>query len=121
MGNYNPTGPWTNGSSPGISANFLDNVENVFVEPSGGTESGGYFLAFSPFAVSTLVSSYYSSLSRTSTPVSCSTPDTTDGNSNGTAPLTNHLTSKGVLVYCYSTTSGTGANVNVGGGFTLQY
>jgi len=118
MPNYNRYGPFTDGAAPGLDAQFFNNIENVFVQPSGGSESGGYFIAFTPQTTGALVSCYYPSLSRTATPVSITGIDASDGMSGSGVPISAHLTSKGVLMYTDST--GTG-NVNSGGNLTLNY
>lgn len=101
-----------------MDASLFNNVEDVFVQPSGGSESGGYFIGLTPVTTGSLVSCYYSSLSRTATPVSITGIDTADGMSGSGTPLSAHLTSKGVLMYTDST--GTG-NVNTGGNLTINF
>ena len=119
MGNYNPTGPFSNGSAPGLSASLFNNIENVFVQPSGGTESGRYLCAGSGYANGCNITDNIFSLSRTSTPVSFSY-DTTDVAPFGVGtPAYNRLTSGGVQLYAY--TSGAQVNAGFGGTYTFQY
>jgi len=119
MGNYNKYGPFTDSAAPGIDAVFLNNVENVFVQPSGGTESGHYTCVGSGYVDHCIVSTHITSLSRTTTLVSV-TIDTSDFGAFGCgSPTTNRLTSGGVEIYVYS--SGAQTSCGCGGVYTLQY
>lgn len=120
MPNYVKTGSFTNGSAPGISASFLNNIENVFEQPSGGTETGKYFLLGGAYTTGANVSQYMQSLSRTTVPVSVSI-DTADQapTAGANSPTTDNLSANGFHVLF----TATGANVasRCGGNFTLQY
>ena len=118
MGGYARTGPFVNGSSPGISATFLNNVEAVLARPSGDTETGKYFIDTSAYANATHMACYIPSLSRTSVPVSA-TVDTSDNLSNCGGVSTSNLTANGLRV------GGTAAGPNLGvaaaGNYTINY
>lgn len=119
MPDYIKTGPFVNGGAPGISATFLNNVENVFVQPSGGTETGHYFLAGPAYTTGAFISDYVNSLSRGATPLSASTDLADAGLNNLGATSIGHLTSGGFQIFAQSV----GANINCfcGGNYTIQY
>ena len=91
-------------------------------QPSGGTETGHYFLAGSVYANGALVSCYIPSRSRGSTPVSVTIDETDQVHTGGinATPSTGALTSGGFQVYSLSTT-GPNVNARAGGLYTLQY
>ena len=92
------------------------------MQPSGGQETGRYFIGMTPPATGSLCPCYIPTLSRSATVLSV-TIDTVDSNSGtgGGTPPTNRLTNGGFLVYTTSSGSGTANNVNVGGNFTASY
>lgn len=117
--NYIPTGPWTNGSSPGISASFLNAIEAILKQPSGGGESGKYFVGAGAYTTTAVVGQYISSLSRTAVPVSL-TIDSSDATPPGGATLsTAHLTQSGFQVYINA--AATNANAFYGGTYTINF
>jgi hypothetical protein len=118
MADYSKVGPFNNGGAPGISASFLNGVENVFNQPSGGTETGRYLIAGAASINGSVISGYIVSLSRVSTPVSVSF-DTSDGSSNANTPTTAHLTSNGFQISATSTSGN--INAAVGGAWTIQF
>ena len=120
MPNYVRTGPFTNGSAPGISASFLNNLENALEQPTGGTETGSYFLAGWSSANGDVISLWMPTLSRTSTPVSVSVDTSIQALANMTGPTTANLNANGFQVYG---TANNGAQVNcgVGGNWTVRY
>lgn len=122
MPDYIKTGPFTNGAAPGISAAFLNALENVLEQPSGGSETGKYFIAGNIGVANGIVSQYMPSLSRTSVPVSVvidevDVPHT--GGMNAT-PVTAQLSANGFQVYSLSTTVSS-TNARAGGNYTLNY
>jgi hypothetical protein len=120
LGNYVRTGPFTNSvTPPGISASFLNAIEAVLEQPTGGSELGKYFITGSTYAIGAYVCQYMISLSRTSVPVSVVIDTADQAASNFNAPTTIRLTSSGFQVQV----TGTGANLNcnVGGNWTINY
>lgn len=108
-----------NGGAPGISASFLNAVENVLEQPSGGTETGKYYFTFWAAASSDTAGIYCPSLSRTSVPVSV-TIDHADAFPAGiNAPATSNITANGFEVFSGATAGGT--NYGVGGNTTINY
>jgi hypothetical protein len=122
MSNYVPVGPWTDGSAPGIDHVFLNNLEAVLKQSSGGTESGKYFLAGEIYANGAVISQYMQSLSRTSVPVSVSIDESIQAHTSGmtATPSTGQLTSAGFQVFTLSTTGPT-QNARAGGNFTITW
>jgi hypothetical protein len=120
MANYVKSGPFVNGSAPGLSASLFNAIEAVFEQPSGGTETGKYWLQGGAYTTGANVSQYMQSLSRTTVPVSVSI-DTADQAPTAAAatPTTDNLTANGFHILFVST----GANVasRTGGNWTLQY
>lgn len=119
MANYVKTGPFVNGSAPGISATFLNNVENVFEAASGGTESGKWWLSGWSNASGDLIQVWLQSLSRTSAPVSVSV-STTTGPTNIAAVSNGQLGSGGFQIYSTSSSAQV-SNLQAGGTYTIQY
>ena len=120
MPNYSKTGPFSNGGAPGISAAFLNNIENVFVQPSGGTELGKYWLEGNAYVVGAYVTCFIPSLSRGATPVSVSI-DTADQSVVGmNAPGTYNLTSSGFHISA-NANGGAQTNMYCGGNTTIHY
>lgn len=118
MPNYVKTGPFVNGGAPGISAQFLNNVENVFSQPAGGTEVGSYYLTGNGNQNAS-IGYWVGSLSRGSTPVSVTLDASLQGAFNCNGAQTDHLTSNGFHVYTQLTATVNAANV--GGNWTIQY
>lgn len=120
MGNYVRFGtPWVNGSGTGISAAFLTALENALIQPSGGSETGKYFIGVGAYTSGVTAGQYISSISRTTVPVGV-TKDTTDGApSGGTTVSTAHVSHSGFQIY----TAANAANTNLiyGGGYTINY
>jgi hypothetical protein len=119
--NYTITGPFTNGGAPGISASFLNNVENALRIPSGGTLSGQYALAGPAYANGAVVATYVDAPSGGTTPVSV-TVDTSllapSGGMSGSMS-TNFLSAYGFQIYTLNTT--TNVNNRCAGAWTIQY
>jgi len=120
MPNYVKTGPFTNGGAPGISAAFLNAIENVFEQSAGGTETGKYFLQGQGYTSLANYGNYMESLSRTTVPVSV-TIDQADQAPTGGAntPGAQNLTSNGFLVFF--TVGSASSAAKTGGNFTIQY
>jgi hypothetical protein len=122
MSNYTPLGPWNNGGAPAISAAFLAALEAVLMQPSGGSESGKYFIAGPVYTSGAVVSQYMQSISRTSVPISVSIDESLQAHTGGmtATPSTGQLTSAGFQVFTLSTT-GPNGNARAGGNFTIQW
>lgn len=114
MGNYAPTGPFTNNAAPGISATFLNNLEAVLSQPSGGVEICGYFLSGWSNASGDLLSCYCSTLSRGRTILSVFVATPTVGPTNVASPTANQLGQSGFQMYTTSTSAQV-SNLQVGG------
>lgn len=119
MPNYVKTGTFVNGSAPGISAAFLNAIERVFVQSSGGTELGGYYLTAWASTSNQSMGAWVPSLSRGATPVSVSIDTTIQSASLCGAPSTDHLNANGFHVYANS--SSAASAMNVGGNWTITY
>lgn len=118
--NYVRTGPFVNGSSPGISANFLNAVEAILQQNSGGQESGRYFVGGFSTAASQTISNYIVTLSRTTVPVSVNFDETdTTHSASLSTPTTGHLTSGGFQMYAISNASN--GNSIWGGNWNVLY
>lgn len=110
-----------NGSAPGISASFLNAIENVLVQPSGGTETGGYWMQFGGFQASCNVGTWFSTVSRVSVPVSAvpdlgTSPVPTSG---AVSPNVGGFSQSGFfLQYAVTTVTNTS---RVGGQYTVNY
>lgn len=141
---YTPTGPFVNGSSPGISAAFLNAVEACLVNAisdtkitndgngnltfttgnlkraAGNTEATKYFLQGGTNASGWTISQYMQSTSRGVTPASV-TVDTADQSPavGGASPITNSLSAYGVQIYFVATAASNTARV--GGNLTFNY
>lgn len=141
---YTPTGPFVNGSSPGISAAFLNNVENALVNAisdpaitndgngnmtfttgnikraAGQQEKGFYFIQGGGNASGWVVGSWVGTISRTVTPVSV-TIDTSlvAPTASAGTPSTSQLTSAGFFVGfgCTAVTN----TARCAGAWTVQY
>lgn len=119
MPNYIPTGPFTTGGAPGIQAAFLNAVEAVFKQPSGGTETGKYRLTGWSQASGQFISLYMPTLSRGATVVSVTIDTADDAPSSMLAPSATNSSSSGFQIVSQSTV-GIG-NVHCGGNWTTQY
>lgn len=109
--------------SAGQTAEPLDinQVVEVLQEPAGATESGGYFCAGVISATGQVLSIYLQTLSRVSTPVSCTPTLTSSGPGVGTAtPTVGHLGSNGFQLFKTDTTAPQG-NGYYGGQYTVQF
>src|ERR1700694_476061 len=121
--NYIRTGPWSNGAAPGISASFLNAIEAILEQNSGGVESGTYFLAGSIFSSASVISLYMPSLSRTTVPVSIlALDDSVVSHTAGmnATPSSGNATSGGFQIFSLSTT-GPNPNGRAGGLWSIQY
>jgi hypothetical protein len=108
-----------NGSVPGISAAFLNAVEAVLEQPSGGVETGKYFLNSSGYATGANLGTYTCSISRTAIPVSA-VVDTADvGNTNVVGPATSSVSANGFMVN--TTATGVATNCRCAGNYTLSF
>src|SRR5258708_34490336 len=122
MPNYIKTGSFTNAvTPPGTSAAFLNAVENVLSQPTGGTETGKCYLKGSSYVTAANMGQYMSSLSRTAVPVSVVIDETDFGHVAGNAnpAVTGNLTANGFLVY----SSGNGVQTlwQVAGNTTINF
>jgi hypothetical protein len=121
MPDYVKTGPFVNSSAPGISAAFLNAVENVFRQSSGGTETGYYFLSGSPYTTGAVVVQWYVTISRNTTPVSMSIDTSLLAPTSGMGtPIAAQFYNSGFQIYCLTTT-GPNTNARCGGLYTVQY
>jgi hypothetical protein len=119
MPNYTKTGPFVNASAPGISAAFLNNVENVFKQSSGGTETGTYWFSQGTYTTSAQVGVYIPTLSRGTAVVSV-TIDTSILVATGLNPPSVLFSGpQGFFVGANGT--GTSLTARVGGLWTVQY
>src|SRR2546421_12139577 len=119
MANYVKVGPFVNGGAPAISKAFLDGLENVLVQVSGGSESGRYRVAGGCYVSGSVVSTWVTSLSRTTSPVSV-TIDTSDQSPTLlSSPSAVNQNSGGVLIY--GTGTGTNQNCFCAGAYTINY
>lgn len=109
-----------NGGAPGLSAQLFNNLEAILEQPSGGAESGRYFIAGFSTASSQTISNYIVTLSRTTVPVSV-TFDEADGTHSASlnTPNTGHLTSGGFQMFAISNASNN--NALWGGNWTVTY
>ena len=105
-----------------IEPTDINQAVNVLQQPSGGTETGNYFLAGPVYANGAVVSEYVNSRSRGSVPVSVSIDESTLAHTGGmnATPSTGQLTSGGFQIYSLNTT-GPNVNARAGGAFTIQY
>lgn len=119
--NYTRTGPFTNGGAPGISASFLNKIEQLFAQVSGSTLVGKYWLQGGGNANGWDLT-YYQTLylSNASTPVSVSI-DTADqaATASAGAPATFNLTAHGFLVM--SVLTAVTNTARVAGNWTVTY
>jgi hypothetical protein len=103
-----------------INAADLNQTINVLQQPSGGHENAKYWIAGWANASGDLVSQYYPSISRGSTPASITTDEADNAHANCNAISSDHLTQYGVHIY--TTSTGAIANgCNVAGNLTYNY
>lgn len=110
-------------SLPAVNGNTIQASDLYqLCRPSGGQETGHYWLAGPVYTSGAVISLYMPSQSRGATPVSASIDTTQQAPTGGmtAAPSTFNLTSDGFQI---STTSTTGPNTNAraAGGYTIQY
>ena len=119
MPDYVKTGPFTNGGAPGLSATFFNNIENVFKQSSGGTETGTYWFEMATYATNAQVGVYIPTLSRGTTVVSVTIDTSILGATGLNAPAVIYSGPSGFFVGA----NGTGASLTprVGGAWTVQY
>lgn len=105
-----------------IQAGDINQLVNVLKQPSGGTETGKYFMAGPVYANGAVVAEYVGSLSRGSVPVSVAV-DTADqaptGGMSGSVS-TAQLSASGFQVFSLTTT-GPNVNARCGGNYTISY
>ncbi len=119
MPDYSRYGPFVNGSAPGISASFLNAIETVFVQPSGGTETGHYRVLGGSYATGAVLGTWITTLSRGATMLSA-TIDQADGvTTNLNPPTWANVNAGGFVVYATST--GVALNCYCAGNYTCQY
>lgn len=119
---YTKYGPFTDGSSPGISASFLNSLESYLRQNTGATETGKYFLAGSIYTNNALVSDFLRTISQGTT-ISSVTIDTTDQAPTGgmtATPSIGGLGNGGFQAYSLATT-GPNTNGRCGGSWTAQF
>jgi len=120
MGNYVRSGPFSNGvTPPGISAAFLNAIENVLEQPSGGAEAGKYWIGGWGNISTDILSQYMSSISRTAVPVSVTLDEADQAHSNCNAISSDHLTANGF--HAYTSMTGAATSGNVGGNSTINF
>jgi hypothetical protein len=103
-----------------IAATHVNQLVNVLQVPSGGTESGGYFLTFAAYVNAAVGGTWINSESRGSVPVSVAVNTSMNSPSNCGSPSTDHVTLNGFHVYAFAN-NGVQPSCNVGGVYTLQY
>lgn len=119
MPNYVKTGNFTNGGAPGLSASFFNNIERVFVQPSGGTETGTYWVEQGSNSSGWNIGVYIPTLSRGTTVVSVAIDTAILGATGVGAPSVPYSGSSGFYVMAAST--GPSGTTRVGGNWTVQY
>jgi hypothetical protein len=102
-----------------IQASDFTQCSNILQQPSGGQETGKYFLGGSSPSTGETIGWYVCSLSGQSVPVSVSIDTADVSATNLNAPSTSRLSSGGFVVD--ATTTGTNTDCNVAGNYTLQY
>lgn len=119
MGNYVSSGPFVNGGSPGISASFLNNIEQVFQQPSGGTETGKYFFEGNASSSGGVIGTWVVSISRTTVPVSV-TIDTADTSPVGVSSVSVQAAKHSGFFVSGGATGSTNTG-RAGGNYTIQF
>jgi hypothetical protein len=103
-----------------IAASHVNQLVNVLQVPSGGTETGGYFLTFAAYVNNAVGGTWINSESRGVSPVSVSVNTSVQSPNNTGSPSTDHLTVNGFHVYAFAN-NGVQTSCNVGGVYTIQY
>ena len=103
-----------------IQASHVNQLVNVLQVPSGGTETGGYFLTFAAYANNAVGGTWINSESRGVVPVSVSVNTSVQSANNTGAPQTDHVTAIGFHVYAFAN-NGVQTSCNVGGVYTLNF
>lgn len=108
--------------SAGQTAEPLDvnQLEEVLQESPGDTESGGFFIAGPIINNGDVISCYFETLSRVSTPVTCTPTVTSNGGGAAGTATVGHLGAAGFQLYTLSTTA-VSHNGFVGGNFVVQF
>lgn len=119
MANYSSYGPFSNGNAPGISAAFLNAIEQVFQQPSGGTETGHYFFEGNANSTGGTIGTWVVSLSRTTVPVSV-TIDTADTSPVGVSSVSVQAAKNSGFFVGAAATGSTNTG-RAGGNYTIQY
>jgi hypothetical protein len=91
----------------------------VLSQPSGGTETGKYYILQDGYTTAAQTSMYVPSISRTSVPVGASIDTADVAATNVSAPSFTAITANGFLVNTASTAATT--NARVAGNYTLSY
>jgi hypothetical protein len=100
----------------------INQCVNVLFQPSGGSETGKYWLGFASYtgagggAVGSL---YMPSRSRGASPVSLTLDETDQAHNNCGAIQNDHLTANGFHAYSFG--SGVFTSCNVGGNYTINF
>lgn len=98
----------------------VNTIVNILQQPSGGQDTGHYWISGNNYSSTLTQSAYIVSRSRNVTPVSLSI-DTTDGApSDLGSPATGQLTQGGAQIYAVANAIAA-TNVSVGGVYTWQY
>lgn len=92
---------------------------NMLQQPSGGSETGRYFLSGACYTTGATLAKHHKSISQFSTALSVSIDTSVQAASGLNAPTTNFVDAKGFKVTATST--GTNTNAKVGGVYTLSY
>lgn len=101
------------------NANDLNQLVNVLQQPSGGQEKGKYWIESNAEASGSYGSYYYSSLSRTSTPISVSIDEADQAHSSCNAATASNLSAFGVKINTTSTVQT--FHFLVAGNITIQF
>ncbi len=113
----------TNTNTSNISTNTtnITSAQNKLQQPSGGTESGGYFLAGNAPLDHSAISDYIAVTSRGNVIASVSIDTSSQSPTGGaTSPGTGNLSASGFQVFFFS--SGTNnTNARCGGGWTAHF
>lgn len=96
----------------------VNQIVNVLQQPSGGTETGRYFLLVTATAAGQYSIAYIRTTSQISVPVSVTIDQAVVAATNCSAPAADALTSFGFRIYTTSTASGF---YQVAGNTTVHY
>lgn len=100
-------------------ASQLNQIINVLMQPSGGTETGRYIIAGNIYTNGAFISYYVCSLSRNATPVSASIDTADVSPTNLNAPGTSHLTNGGFQIFASNSSASTSSSA--GGHYTINF